>query len=281
MHYGLTLPVMDGRTFAELAHEAEVAGWDGVFVWDITYGYDPWVLLTAAAMRTERVRLGTLVTPPSRRRPWKLASEAATLDRLSNGRLILPVGLGATGPEHGENDQFKKVGEVTDRKTRARMLDESLDILAGMWSGQPFSYNGEHYHLQDITFSPTPIQVPRVPIWVIGAWPRMKSMQRVLRWDGVLAVKMNADRSFADMTPADIREMKAYIDGQRSEQTPFDFVIEGETPGDDHEKAAAIILPYVQAGLTWWLETVWATPETQGGLEGMRTRIKQGPPRIE
>jgi hypothetical protein len=276
MQYGLTLPTsVDARTLAELAHEAEEIGWDGIFYWDVIFGNDPWVALAAVAMRTERIRMGTMLTPLSRRRPWKLAGETVALDHLSNGRLILPVGLGA--PETG----FDKVGEETDRKTRAKMLDEGLDVLAGLWSGQPFSYSGEHYHVQDVTFSPTPLQSPRIPIWVVGAWPRMKSMRRVLRYDGVLPMKMNDDGSFAQMTPADIQAMKTFIDERRSETTPFDIVMEGETPGNDREKAAATVRPLAEAGVTWWLEAVWASPETQGGLEGMRTRIKQGPPRFD
>ena len=276
MQYGITLPTsVDARTLAELAHEAEEVGWDGIFYWDVIWGNDPWVALAAVAMRTERVRMGTMLTPISRRRPWKLASETVTLDHLSNGRLILPVGLGA--PETG----FDKVGEEIDRKKRAKMLDEGLDILNGLWSGQPFSYNGEHFHIQDVTFSPTPVQSPRIPIWVVGAWPRMKSMQRVLRYDGVIPTKMNDDGSFGEMTPTDLTAMKAYIDEHRSLTTPFDIVMEGETPGEDYEKAAAILRPLAEAGLTWWLEAVWGSPGTHGGLEGMRTRIKQGPPRIE
>ncbi len=279
MQYGVTFPSVDARTLAELAHDAEEAGWDGVFVWDLIWGIDPWVSLAAVALRTERVRFGTMLTPLSRRRPWKVASEVVTLDHLSNGRVILPVGLGAAGPEH-ENSGFPKVGEEIDRKIRAKMLDESLDILDGLWSGQPFSYSGEHYRIQDVTFSPTPVQSPRVPIWVVGAWPRMKSMRRVLRCDGVIPSKMNDDGSFAEMTPTDIRAMKAFIDEHRSEKTPFDIVMEGETPGDDPAKAASIVRPLAEAGVTWWLEAVWGTPETLGGIEGMRTRVKQGPPRI-
>ncbi len=276
MQYGITLPTsVDARTLAELAHEAEEIGWDGIFYWDIIWGNDPWVALAAVAMRTERIRMGTMLTPLSRRRPWKLASEAVTLDHLSNGRLILPVGLGA--PETG----FDKVGEEVDRKKRAKMLDEGLDILNGLWSGQPFSYNGEHFHVEDVTFSPTPVQSPRIPIWVVGAWPRMKSMQRVLRYDGVIPTKKNADGSFDELTPADLSAMKAFIDEQRSLTTPFDIVMEGETPGDDAEKGTAIVRPLMEAGLTWWLEAVWGSPEKQGGLEGMRKRIRQGPPRIE
>jgi hypothetical protein len=167
-------------------------------------------------------------------------------------------------------------------KVRAQMLDEALEILIGLWSGEPFSFHGEHYHVEEMTFLPTPVQQPRIPIWVIGAWPRMKSMQRALRLDGVIPSKMNEDGSFfAEMAPADIVAMKAFIDEKRSEKTHFDIVMEGETPGDDAEKAMAIVWPLAEAGVTWWLEDVWSTPETEGGVEGMRRRVKQGPPRID
>ena len=277
MQYGLTFPTMDPRTVTELAQEAEAAGWDGVFVWDVIVGDDAWITLAAVAMRTERVRIGTMLTPVSRRRPYKLANETATLDHLSNGRVILPVGLGAVDDE---NSGFHKLGEATDRKVRAKMLDEGLDILTGLWSGQPFSYNGEHYRVRDVTGHPS-VQRPRIPICVVGAWPRPKSMQRVLRWDGVLPVKMNAGGPVTPMTPADLQEMKAFIAERRSETTSFDIVWEGETPGDDREKGVSIVRPLAEVGVTWWLENVWDTPWSQGGLEGMWTRVQQGPPRID
>jgi len=280
MRYGVTMPLLDPLALTGLARDAEEAGWDGVFVWDGIWGIDVWVALAAVAMRTERIRFGTMLTPLSRRRPWKVASEVMTLDHLSNGRVILPVGLGAVGDEH-EHDWFAQVGEETDRKVRAEMLDESLDIIDGLWSGKPFSFDGAHYHLRDVDFSPLPVQQPRVPIWVVGAWPRMKSMRRVLRCDGVLPIKMDANRAMSDMTPDDLRAMKAYIDERRTLTTPFDIIMEAETPGDDPQQAAAIVRPLAEVGMTWWLEAVWGTPETNGGIEGMRARIKQGPPRVE
>ncbi len=288
MQYGIVLPTMgpggDARTIADLAHDAEDAGWDGVFIWDCMYikrdkpednaTYDPWIAMAAIAMRTERIRFGTMITPLARRRPWKVARETVTLDHLSNGRLILPVGLGTL-----DDGGFSKVGEVADRKQRAQILDESLDIITGLWSGQPFSYDGEHYHLQEMTFTPPPVQSPRIPIWVIGAWPRMQSMRRTLHYDGVIPARMTGNGASGDMTPADIQALKTYAEEQRSQQTPFDIVIEGETPGDDREKAKTIVQPFIEAGITWWLESVWSTPETQGGVTGMQARIQQGPPR--
>ncbi len=283
MQYGLTLPNLDAggdaRTLAELAHEAEETGWNGVFIFDtinvIQYGAnatcDPWIALAAIATRTEHVRIGTMITPLSRRRPWKLARETVTLDHLSSGRLILPVGLGDVG-----DGGFSKVGEETNRRIRAKRLDEGLEILVGLWSGQPFSYSGEQYQVQEMTFLPPPVQSPRIPIWVVGAWPRMKSMQRALRWDGIIPARMNDDGTFAEMTPADVQAMQTLIDEQRPQGTPFDIVIEGNTPGEDREKAAATVRPFAEAGVTWWLESVWS----REGLDGMRTRIKQGPPRL-
>lgn len=277
MRYGVTFPAIDPRVFADLAADAEAAGWDGVFVWDLIWGYDAWVSLAAAALRTSRVRLGTMLTPLSRRRPWKVASEVMTLDHLSGGRMILPVGLGAAGPEH-KNSGFPKVGEETDRRARAQMLDESLDILDGLWSGQPFTYDGAHYHLRDVEFAPRPVQAPRPPIWVVGAWPRTRSMRRVLRYDGI--IPMQADGTAGTMRLDAIAEMRAFIERERSVATPFDIVWEGETPGDDPRAATAQIRPLAEAGVTWWLENVWGTPETKGGVEGMRERVKQGPPRV-
>src|SRR5262245_56582504 len=142
MKFGFVLPSGDARTVADLAVEAEQAGWDGLFVCEPVWGIDAWVALTAAAMQTSRIRLGTMLSPISRMRPWKLASETATLDNLSNGRVILAVGLGAV--ETG----FEAFGEVTDRKTRAELMDESLDIVTGLWQGQPFNYSGQYYQIK-------------------------------------------------------------------------------------------------------------------------------------
>lgn len=282
MHYGICLPNMgiDAHAAVSLAQDAEEAGWECVLIWDcIDMGrehaitLDPWMILAAIAITTKRIRIGTIITPLSRRRPWKVARETVTLDHLSKGRLVLPVGLGEVS-----DGGFSNVGEQTDRKIRAQLLDESLAIITGLWSGKPFSYDGQHYHIQEMTFVPPPIQTPRIPVWVVGAWKRTKSLQRALHYDGILPAKMNADGSFIDMTPTDVHDLKTYIAEQRSQETPFDIVFEGETPGDDHEQARAIVHPYAQAGVTWWLESVWKTPETLGGIEGMRKRIQQGPP---
>lgn len=279
MKFGLHVPGVGPHELVRLAEEGEAAGWDGLFPWDGIWGINVWVCLAAAAVKTERLRLGPIITPLSRRRPWSVASEVMTLDHLSNGRAVLMVGLGAA-LEAPPNNWFEKVGEVTDRKTRAEMLDESLDIIDGLWRTNPFSYMGKHYTLKDVDFSPTPIQKPRVPIWCVGAWPRPKSMQRVLRCDGILPIVMPPEGGFTATTADDIRAIKEYVDARRTLTSPFDFVLDGETPGDDPAQAAAQIRPLAEAGATWWLENIWATPQQKGGLEGMIERIRQGPPRL-
>lgn len=277
MKYGFVFPGGDARAIADMSREAEAAGWDGVFVWEPVWGVDAWVSLTAAAMQTERIMLGTMLTPLSRMRPWKLASETATLDRLSNGRVIVAVGLGAL------DSGFEAFGEVTDRKTRAELLDEGLDILTGLWQGQPFNYEGKHYHVKETSFTPPPppVQQPRIPIWVVGAWPRMKSMQRVLRYDGLLPYVVDSDGKGREATPDDVREMQALIEQNRTDITPFDIITEGVTPGDDPERASAIVRPWADAGATWWTETMWGELDKPTVISAVRDRINQGPPRIK
>ncbi len=232
--------------------------------------YDPWVVMAAMAMRTERVTIGAIVSPLSRRRPWKVAREAMTLDRLSNGRFVLPVGLGAL-----DDGGFGKVGEATDRRVRAELLDESLAIITGLWSGQPFSFTGKHYRLDEVTFQPTPVQSPRIPIWVVAAWPRPKSLARALRYDGILPSQLNPDGTFRPETPEDVRELRHTSPSTGPRRRPFEIVIEGVTPGDDRAAAAAIVGPLAEAGATWWTEAKWEKPN---GPEELRRRIRQGPP---
>lgn len=273
MRYGFVIPTGGPREVAGLAGEIEESGWDGAFYWDgICIGtmdtYDPWVVMAAMAMRTERIRIGAMLTPPARRRPWKLARETMTLDHLSGGRLVLPVGLGAT-----DDGGFSKVGEPVDRKIRAQRLDESLEILTGLWGGEPFSYEGEHYRMEEMTFLPRPVQRPRVPIWVVGAWPSEKSMNRALRYDGLLAYTTRGE-----VTPEDIAAMKTYVEEKRGAGSPFDIVWEGQTPGEDPEASASMVRPYAEAGASWWIEAPWTPPNAP---EDLRCRIRQGPPRVD
>lgn len=271
---GFVMPDGDARRAAELAQRAEQSGWDGFFVWEPVWGIDAWVCLAAAAMVTERIRLGTMLTPLSRMRPWKLASETVAVDHLSGGRVNLSVGLGAT------DTGFDAFGEETDRKTRAELLDEGLDILTGLWKGQPFSYDGKHYKLRASNFMPPPppVQQPRIPIWVVGAWPREKSMQRVLRYDGVLPMSLPTGGQAGQVDPDGLRQMKAYIQERRTLDTPFDYVIEGTTPGKERQKAQDILGPWIEAGATWWIEAMWQVGGGKDGKRKIEQRLDQGPP---
>lgn len=276
MKYGFIIPGGNLATILDLVVHAERAGWDGVFYWDgiyidqVSLMYDAWTVLAAMALRTRNIRIGAMLTAVNRRRPWKLAREATTVDHLSNGRLIIPVGLGAM-----DDGGYSKVGEPRDRKVRAELLDESLDILTGLWSGRPFSYAGKHYRIEEMTFRPRPIQRPRIPIWVVGAWPRKKSMERALRYDGLISTKMTPEGSFAKMTTDDIREIRRFILKNRRAKTPFDVVYEGQTPVGGLEKGIETVKQWEEAGATWWIESRWSTPGE------VLPRIKQGPPRAD
>lgn len=270
MKAGFVFPGGDVQTAVRFGLEAEAAGWDGYFVWEPVWGVDAWVTLAAVAAQTERIRLGTMLTPVSRRRPWNLAGQAATLDQLSNGRVILAVGLGAT--ETG----FANFGEETDRKVRAELLDEGLEILTGLWRGQPFRYDGKHYRITPTEFMPPapPVQQPRIPIWVVGAWPYAKSMARAARYDGLIPSK-KGPRGMMQAEPEDLPQMREAILAQREERTPYDIIVEGKTPGKDPRRAAEILQPWVEAGATWWIEADWEARDSDQVLQ----RIRQGPPR--
>lgn len=275
LKFGLTLPYGGARMVAQLAQLAEQAGWDGCFLGDAIWCEDPMIALAAAAMTTQRIRLGTMVIPVPLRRPWKLASESVALDRLSDGRLILGLGTGAVWMGW---QSFPD--EVTDTKARAEMLDESIDILTLLYRRKPFDYLGRHYHLKltlldEQHYPPKPVQQPRVPLWVVGVWPRMKSMQRVLKCDGLLAEKMNQEGKAKEITPADIRAMKAYVDANRTLTTPFDIVVGGITAGLAHAQIEEKLLAWQEAGVTWWVEGVWGQSEQEAA-----ERIRRGPPQL-
>lgn len=276
MRYGFLVTGGDPRTQADLAAQAELAGWDGVFTFDaIDIGgmemHDPWIVLAAMAMRTERVRLGALVFAPTRRRPWKLAREALTLDHLSGGRIVLPVGLGAL-----DDKGFGATGEATDIGERAAILDETLQILDALWSGEPVRHQGPRYRIDGMTVRPLPVQRPRIPIWVVGAWPAARSMRRAARWDGVVLQPRDRDRWRADGAGI-IREAAGWIAVERARAGhggPFDIVVDGTTrPGEPADTARVAGL--AEAGATWWIESDWSS----GTLKAMRKRIAAGPPR--
>ena len=277
MRYGIYLPnygdAISARNLAELASVAEKSGWDGFFIFDHilvskNQGHrmvDPWVALAAMAMTTERIRLGTTVTPVARRRPWKLARETVTLDHLSGGRLILSVGLGA--PAKAE---FAYFGEQTDPHIRAEKLDEGLDILDGLWSGKPFSYRGKHYQIEKIKFQPTPLQRPRIPVWVGGYWPNKAPFLRAARWDGAFPLKHRGA-----MKPQDFDALKAFIDEHRVADSPYDLVTMGYLRDKPKDQQRKTIDALASAGVTWWLESFFQLKHSNDALY---SQIEQGPP---
>ena len=283
MQFGIHVPNFgdygDARTLAELAREAEDAGWDGFFLWDHLQFFDPsqrvpvvdpWIALSAIAIATHRIRLGPLITPIARRRPWKLSRETTSLDHLSGGRLILGVGLG-NPPE----SDFAAFGEPSDPRVRAGMLDEGLAVLTGLWQGEPFSYKGQFFQVRDALFLPVPLQRPRIPIWVGGLWPHRAPFRRAARWDGVFPTDATSG-GMRLLDPEQVEQVSRYVAGHRPSAQPFDLILSGATPGDDPGHSGDIVAPYAAAGATWWLEPLHGF---RGPLEAMRVRIRQGAPR--
>lgn len=271
MKCGFVLPSGDARTAADLAIELERAGWNALFVWEPVWGVDAWVSLTAAAMVTERLRLGTMITPPSRMRPWKLASETATLDNLSGGRVTLTVGLGA--PEVG----FADFGEEVRRKERAALLDDSLAIITGLWRGAPFEHRGKHYRVKVpadfMQKPPPPAQQPRIPIWVVAAWPYEKSMARAINYDGIVPSSRGEDGNIRQATPDEVRAIAAWA-SERG-RADIDIIVEGETP--DEAAVERVVRPYAEAGATWYIEAMWSATDHGAVVE----RARRGPPRVD
>ncbi len=272
MKFGVVLPGGTAVQQLEQAIVAEESGWDGVFVWEAAYGVDAWTLLAAMATRTTRVRLGTMLTPLPWRRPWKVASQVVTLDQLSAGRAILSVGLGAISTD------LPLTGEVIDLRVRADHLDEGIDLIRALWEGGT-SYHGRHYLYQcdrtDLAEVGTPVQ-GRIPLWVVGVWPRPKSMRRVLRCDGLVAQIEIAGR---EASPGDVRDVRAWLAERGRED--IDLIIDGETPTGDPGAAADKVQPWAEAGATWWLETRWEMPHhSDARMLEIRERLVSGPPSV-
>jgi alkanesulfonate monooxygenase SsuD/methylene tetrahydromethanopterin reductase-like flavin-dependent oxidoreductase (luciferase family) len=277
VRYGLDIPTADEyadvRLLADLAVDAEEAGWDGFFVWDTIYAegrqdvsvVDPWITLAAIALRTQRIRIGAMLTPLARRRLWQVARQVATLDHLAVGRVIFGAGLGFQAID------FTPFGEDFDPKHRAERLDEGLAILEGLWTGEPFSFEGKHYHLDHALLLPRPLQAPGVPIWTAVGWPHRTPLQRAARYDGVYVMAQNQETD-QPLTPAETREILAYVHTLRDDTKPFDVAVNGVTTGAA-ERDVATVRPYAEAGATWWLEY-----DATGHYTDYRERIRRGPP---
>lgn len=278
MKFGIVTSAGTVHQYIEMAKEAEAHGWDGVFAWDdITVGpmdsFDAWVTLGAMAAVTERVTLGSMVFSLARRRPWKVARETVTVDRISNGRFVLPVGFG------GEWDGgYSRVNtDTTDRKSRREKLDECLEILELAWTGEPVTYSGKHYQCTDLVFNPGPVSQPRIPVWTVGAWPFERSLARSARWDGVIAAHKPAEGDeFTPIPPETIASIRDWMSERRETMEGFDIIVEGVTSGTDHVANQDRLGPLAEAGATWWIESRWGDDVTG---EVLLERIRQGPPR--
>lgn len=262
MRRGLFLPpfgeAADPGYLAALAGQAEAVGWDGIFLWDhLRYAeiddiLDPWIALAAIASATERIRLGQMVTPLARRRPWVVARQAAALDLLSQGRMVLGVGL---GDRYG--GELAAFGEELDLRIRAQMLDEALALIPALLAGEPVEHSGEHYQLTRTWFRPAALQRP-LPIWVAARWPNRAPVRRAARFQGVFAIQLER--------PQELRALRALLAelGQTSER--FEVVV-AQPPGTDPA-------PWEQAGATWLLD--WFEPYGLKRRE-LERRIAAGP----
>ncbi|MFW9803664.1 MAG: LLM class flavin-dependent oxidoreductase [Candidatus Thorarchaeota archaeon] len=283
MRYGINIPNFgwfgDINTLVEIAVDAEDAGWDGFFLWDhmlvfkqedmVLQFADPWIALAAIACNTKRMQFGPLITPLPRRRPWKVAREAMTVDHLSKGRLILGVGIGAP-----TDVEFEYFGEVSNEKIRAEMLDESLDIVRGLWTGEKFSYQGKHYRLEEMTFLPKPTRQSGIPIWVGGSYPHKAPFQRAARYDGVSPIHSNWPEP---LIPEHVTQILEIVHTERGNLNDYDVVVCGETTGTDSSADRETIESWVEVGSTWWLENINGM---RAVIDDLRERVRRGPPSI-
>jgi len=283
MRYGFVVPFPASREFVELAALGERCGWDGIFTWEALFGEDAWVTLGAAAMATTRIRLGTLLTPVARVRPWDLASRVGTVDRLSGGRAILGAGLGAL------HDGWLAFEPDEGRQVRAEKVDEGLAIYDGLMRGQPFSFDGKHYSARptDFMLPPPPVQQPHPPVWVVGAYvpgrARQRSLERAARWDGLLptVLEPEAPEGRPSYTLDSFAEVVSRVRALRAEAglpwEGYDVVVEGDSTGE-FVQLEGRPADWERAGGTWWVESWWSVPAGADGMLEVRRRVEAGPP---
>jgi alkanesulfonate monooxygenase SsuD/methylene tetrahydromethanopterin reductase-like flavin-dependent oxidoreductase (luciferase family) len=275
----------------DMAVGAEESGWDGFFSWDglsllsmPVDTFDPWAVLAAAAVRTERIALGAMVFALPRRRPWEVVRQALTVDHLSGGRLVLPVGVGVL-----DDGGFSAVpGQLQSLRERAELLDDAIAYLDRAWSGERFTFDGAHVRAGEMLFLPRPVERPvvghHVPVWPVGVWdaerPPLRSLDRALRADGIV-LQLRGERGFDVPTPDDVSALLAWLTERRAELgldagRPFDVVVQGELPAD-RTAAADQLAGLADAGAAWWVESRW-NPET-ATPDSLLAAIHAGPPR--
>ena len=258
----------DAQTLAGLAVDAETAGWDAVFLWDhvnwagMGSHVDPWIALGLIADRTSRVLIGTGITPLARRRPAKLAREILTLHSLSHGRFVFGAGNGVWPSE------FEDLGDESNLKIRAEMLDEGLIVLKALWSGSDIDHRGSHFNIKTQAFTPEKIDIP---IWLGATWPNRKPFRRAAKFDGVMAVNQDF---ITTLTTTEVKEISDYIAACRDVSEPIDLSVM-LTASDDMQADVDRALAYEAAGATWWQESAFPPSES---LEKLQTRVRRGPP---
>jgi alkanesulfonate monooxygenase SsuD/methylene tetrahydromethanopterin reductase-like flavin-dependent oxidoreductase (luciferase family) len=279
VRYGVALPTgmecADPRFLVELAERAEAAGWDGLFLEDyvVFQGHpgaptcDSWVALAGMAARTRSLVLGTSVTPLARRRPWVVARQAAAVDQLSEGRMVLGAGLGDVGDHVVRDASFTHFGEELDARRRAGMLDEALEIIVGLWTGEPFSFEGEHFTVDEVTFVPPPVQQPRIPIWIGGGYPNPGPTRRAARWDGSMLYRVPGH----DLTPDDVQALR-----EAAGDRPYDIAVGGRSREEDWEAERERLRAVAAAGATWSCDYV-----PPNDRDAMRAAVDRGPLRID
>ena len=274
---GLAVPpfTADPAEVIGLGLAAEQGGFDGFFLWDHLVHddrgdgppvLDPWPLLAVLASQTSQIRLGTLITPVPRRRPWQLAKETVTVDRLSAGRLILGVGIGS--PPHADFGIFH---EPVSNRVRAELLDEGLEVLTGLWTGDRFAFSGEHFTIEPVRFRPVPVQRPRIPIWVGGVLPAAGPVRRAVRWDGMVPLARGGDGT-GRPSPADIAAVREQARLARGSEAGFDLVVWADLEQEPGE-VAGLAPGYLAAGATWWVENARPGPDW---LDRAAERVDRG-----
>ena len=257
-----------------LARETDAHGWDGFFTWDAlsiagSDGWDPWAVLAAVAVRTSRVRLGAMVFAPARHEPATLARQVQTVDHLSGGRVVLPVGLGVD-----DDVAYSRLGREVSLRERAERLDDALAVLDAAAGGGPVTLHGRRSEVDGVAFAPGTVQRPRVPVWVVGAWPSRRSLARAARWDGLVVQRLRSD------APVDADAVRGSLEviGELREAEgrtgPYEVVVSEPLPGDA-AAAADRVAELADCGVTWWVHADWseATPMAEH-----LARVRSGPP---
>jgi alkanesulfonate monooxygenase SsuD/methylene tetrahydromethanopterin reductase-like flavin-dependent oxidoreductase (luciferase family) len=275
--HGIFLPpfsdLADPRRVARLAADAEHAGWDGFYLWDHMLALpgmavaEAWTTLAAIAVATSRIRLGALVTPLTRRRPWVLARQVATLDQLSGGRLVVGIGLGDDGWR-----EFSAFGEETAPRVRGELLDESLEILQRLLTGNALLHAGRHYAIDSPPLLPAPVQDP-VPIWAAVRWPNRKPLARAAGLQGCFPIFADSGDRPPPPPTGELMQLQAELTGLSAGRS-LDIAVRcamHRLPEDERVAAAAGMS---DAGVTWLLEA-FAPGQDAAAVEAY---VRSGPP---